>query len=164
MRTDEVSEDFMSQIECKTHWTGGLGFDAESRGLKFKMDARAEAGGKDQGPTPKEVLLASICACSGMDVASILQKMRVDLQACDVDAQTETTEGHPAIFKEVQVQYRIKGSNVKPDQAIKAVTLSMTKYCGVSAMVNPTSPIKYQVFLNDQKIHEAHADFTGAHA
>jgi len=51
----------------------------------------------------------------------------------------------------VQLTFRIKSSDAKPEQAMKAVTLSMTKYCGVSAMVAPTSPITYQVFLNDEK-------------
>ncbi|WP_413584323.1 OsmC family protein [Bdellovibrio sp. HCB274] len=150
----------MGQMETKTRWTGGLGFEAESRGLKFMMDSRAEAGGQNLGPTPKEVLLASICACSGMDVVSILKKMRLDLQSCDVDAQTETTETHPAIFTLVRAQYLIKGSNIKPEQAIKAVTLSMTKYCGVTAMVCPTSPVQYEVFLNGEKIYDGKADFT----
>lgn len=149
----------MAQMETKTQWTGGLVFEAQSRGLKFTMDAKP-ADGKDQGPTPKEVLLASICVCSGMDVVSILQKMRLDLQSCNVDAQTETTEGHPAIFKLVRVQYMIKGSNIKPEQAIKAVTLSMTKYCGVTAMVCPTSPVQFEIFLNTEKIHDGKADFT----
>lgn len=149
----------MSHMECKTKWMGGLAFEAESRGLKFTMDSRAAAGGKDLGPTPKEVLLSAICVCSGMDVTSILQKMRVQLDSCDVDAQSDTTETYPAIFKEILVQFRIKGSDIKPEQAMKAVTLSMTKYCGVSAMVNPTSPIRYEVYLNDLKIGEAMADF-----
>ena len=147
----------MSQMECKTRWTGGLAFEAESRGLKFTMDSRASAGGKDLGPTPKEVLLSAICVCSGMDVTSILQKMRVQLDSCDVNAQSETTETYPAIFKEILVQFLIKGSDIKSEQAMKAVTLSMTKYCGVSAMVNPTSPIRYQVFLNGTQIGEAMA-------
>ncbi|MEK2688511.1 OsmC family protein [Bdellovibrio sp. GT3] len=152
----------MGQMETKTRWTGGLGFEAESRGLKFMMDSRAEAGGQNLGPTPKEALLASICACSGMDVVSILKKMRLDLQSCDVDAQTETTDSHPAIFTLVRAQYMIKGSNIKPEQVIKAVNLSMTKYCGVTAMVCPTSPVQYEIFLNGEKIHDGKADFTEA--
>lgn len=151
-----------SSMSCQTKWTGGLGFSAQVRDHKFTMDAKAEFGGKDQGPSPKEMLLSSICACSGMDVASLLQKMRVDLQSCEVDAQTETTEGHPSIFKLVQVQYRVKSSDAKAEQVMKSVNLSMTKYCGVSAMVASVSPITYQVFLNDEKIGEGVADFSAA--
>jgi putative redox protein len=99
-----------------------------------------------------------------MDVVSILQKMRVHLVSCAVDAQTETTAGYPSIFSEVKLLFRIESPDVKPEQAIKAVTLSMTKYCGVSAMVVEASPITYQVFVNEEKVGEGRSDFTGAPA
>lgn len=152
----------MGHFSCETKWTGGQGFEAQTRGHRFVMDTKKESGGNDQGPTPKEVLLASICACSGIDVVSILQKMRIDLQACDITSETETTSGYPAIFKEVLLKFRVKSSDAKEAQVMKAVTLSMTKYCGVSAMVVSTSPIKYQVFLNEQLIGEGRADFSEA--
>ena len=124
----------MGHMSCETRWTGGLAFTAQSRGHQFVMDAKKEAGGDDQGPTPKEVLLASICACSGIEVVSILQKMRVALQACDIHSETETTAGYPSIFSEVLLKFQLKSSDAKEAQVMKAVDLSMTKYCGVSAM------------------------------
>lgn len=150
----------MSQLECKTKWTGELGFEAEMRSHKLQMDTKPSDGSPGKGPTPKEILLASICACSGIDVVSILQKMRLDLVACDVNAVTETTKDHPSIFSEAQLQYRVQSSNAKPEQVMKAVNLSMTKYCGVSAMVAPLVPLVYHVFLNDIQIGEGQADFT----
>lgn len=154
----------MGHVSCETKWTGGQSFEAQSRGHRFIMDTKKEAGGDDQGPTPKEVLLASICACSGIDVVSILQKMRVDLQACEISSETETTAGYPSIFSEVLLKFQVKSPDVKEAQVMKAVTLSMTKYCGVSAMVVSASPIKYLVYLNDQKIGEGKADFGEAMA
>lgn len=154
----------MGQMQCQTKWIGGLGFEAHIRDHKFNMDAKAESGGKDQGPSPKEVLLSSICGCSGMDVAAILQKMRVNLTSLDVHAQTDLTSGHPSIYTEVKLQFRIGGSDIKPEQAIKAVGLSMTKYCGVSAMVVKASPITYEIFINDTKVGEGVANFEGAPA
>ncbi len=151
-----------SHMSCQTNWGGGMTFEAHFRDHKFTMDSKEEFGGKDLGPSPKEVLLSSICACSGMDVVSILQKMRLDLQVCDISAHTETTEGYPSIFKEVKVQYHIASTDAKNEQVMKAVNLSMTKYCGVTAMVAPTSPVTYEVFLNNEKIGEGVADFTAA--
>lgn len=148
----------MGQIQCQTKWIGGLGFEAQVRGHKFIMDAKSEVGGKDQGPTPKEFLLASICGCSGMDVASILTKMRLKVDSCEVLAQTETTAGHPSIFATVHLQFVIQGE-VKAEQAMKAVTLSMTKYCGVSAMVVKASPITFEVSVNGAKVGEGVANF-----
>ncbi|QDK39744.1 OsmC family protein [Bdellovibrio sp. NC01] len=124
------------------------------------MDTKVANGGDDRGASPKEVLLGAICACSGIDVASILKKMRVDLQSLEVNAESDTTQGYPSIFAKVMVDFKVTSPDAKPDQVIKSVDLSMTKYCGVSAMVNPTSPIYYRVFLNGAVIHEAKADFT----
>lgn len=150
----------MAQMQCDTKWQNGLNFKASMRGHEFQMDTKKESGGQDKGPTPKEVLLASICACSGMDVVSILQKMRVNLVSCEISADTETTEGYPSVFKEVKLKFKIAGSDIKPEQAIKAVTLSMTKYCGVSAMVCEVSPIAYEIFLNETSITSGRADFS----
>ena len=151
----------MGLIQCQTKWQpGGLGFSAQARHHEFYMDAGAQS--EDKGPSPKEMLLASICACSGIDVASILQKMRVDLQTCDVNAKTETTTNYPSIFTEVQLEYRITGAGISSEQALKAVRLSMTKYCGVSAMVAESVPMTYQVFLNEKHIGADKADFRGS--
>lgn len=151
----------MGHMQAQTKWIGGIGFEAQIRDHKLVMDSKSD-GAVDRGPSPKEVLLASICGCSGMDVVSILQKMRVNLVSCGVDAQTETTTGYPSIFSEVKLAFRIESPDVKPEQALKAVTLSMTKYCGVSAMVVEASPITYQVFVNGAKVGEGRSDFTGA--
>lgn len=152
----------MGRVECQTKWLGGLGFESQIRDNKLVMDAKVEAGGKDQGPTPKEILLASICGCSGMDVVSILQKMRLNLISCEVNAHTETTAGYPSIFSEVKLHFHVSGSDIKEEQVMKAVRLSMTKYCGVSAMIVKASPIVYEVFLNGSKVGEGHADFETA--
>lgn len=153
----------MGHMQCETKWSGqGIRFESTIREHKFIMDSRGDGSVKDLGPSPKELLLASICGCSGMDVVSILQKMRIELQSCDVNAHTETTAEYPSVFSEVRLQFRIISPNVKPEQALKAVTLSMTKYCGVSAMIVKVSPIVYEVFVNDVSAGQGRADFSGA--
>ncbi|WP_347358891.1 OsmC family protein [Bdellovibrio sp.] len=149
-------------MACQTKWMGDMGFESQIRDHKVPMDAKSDFGGKDQGPSPKELVLAGICGCTGMDVVSILKKMRVNLQSCDVNAETDTTEGHPSIFTTVELQFRLQGPDVKPEQAMKAVNLSMTKYCGVSAMIVKASPIRYQVYLNDLQIGEGQSQFESA--
>lgn len=154
----------MGHMACQTKWIGAMGFESQIRDHKFIMDSKADFGGKDQGPTPKEILLASICGCTGMDVVSILQKMRAKLETCDVNAETDTTAGHPSIFSRVKLVFDVKGTDIKPDQVLKAVTLSMTKYCGVSAMIVKASPIEYEVRLNEAKIGEGQANFESVEA
>lgn len=146
-------------MECTTKWIAGNQFESSIRQHKVITDTKKESGGTDLGPTPKELLLASIAGCAGIDVASILTKMRVDLQSCDVHSQAETTTGYPSIFKDVKLKFEVRGSDIKPEQVMKAVQLSMTKYCGVSAMIAEASPMFYDVILNGTKIGEGQAEF-----
>lgn len=149
----------MGKMACHTVWKQGMAFEAQVRDHRVMMDTKKESGGQDEGPSPKEILLGAISACAGIDVVSILQKMRLDLQSCEVSSETETTAGAPSIFREVFLRFLIQGPDIKEAQALKAVTLSMTKYCGVSAMVASVSPIKYEVVLNGQSLGIAMAAF-----
>ena len=152
----------MGQMQCQIKWIGGLGFEAQIRDHKFVMDSPASGVEANRGPSPKELLLASICGCSGMDVASILQKMRIDFTRCEVHSVTHTTEGYPSIFDHVRLKFYIDAPSIKNEQALRATELSMTKYCGVSAMVVEASPISYEVILNGQTIGGGEARFSEA--
>jgi putative redox protein len=148
----------MGKMNTVTKWKKDLAFEVVAREHSVILDTRIE-NAPGAGPTPKEMLLGAVSACSGIDVASILQKMRVQLDSCEVFAEAETTSEHPAIFKEIILRFEIKGPDIKEAQAQKAVNLSMTKYCGVSAMVFQTSPIRYEIVLNGQSLGEAKAHF-----
>lgn len=147
-------------MECRTEWKGGMGFESHIRQHSLTLDTKVTSGGQDQGPSPKELLLTAITGCTAMDVISILNKMREQVKSCIVEARSEVTSSYPAVFVEVKLHYRVHGEAVKKENLLKAVTLSMTKYCGVSAMIS--SPITYEVYLNEMKIGEGAADFSGA--
>lgn len=149
----------MAKIEVSTAWKSDMEFVSHVRGHSFIQDTSADFGGKNTGPTPKEYLAASISGCSAMDVISILKKMRENVQSLEVKFVTETTATQPAIFGETLIQYIVNGPDIKPANAIKAVNLSMTKYCGVSAMVSKTVTLKYNVILNGENIHQSTAQF-----
>lgn len=150
----------MGQMKCQIRWIGKLGFEAQMRNHKILMDSPAEQGVGERGPSPKELLLASICGCSGIDVASILAKMRVDISRCEVHSEAETTSGYPSVFSQVKLKFFIDAESIKDEQALRAVELSMTKYCGVSAMVVEASPIFYDVIVNGQLKGTGRADFS----
>jgi putative redox protein len=152
----------MGKMQCQIRWVGGLGFEAQMRDHKIMMDSPAEGGVGERGPSPKELLLASICGCSGIDVVSILTKMRVSFSRCEVHSETETTAGYPSIFSKVKLNFYIDAEVIKDEQALKAVELSMTKYCGVSAMVVEASPIFYDVIVNGNLKGGGQAHFSGA--
>jgi len=143
-------------MESKIKWQSKMNFLAENRGIKTQLDASTDFGGENLGATPKELLLDAIMACSGMDVISMLTKMRQIPKNFDVKAYAEKTEGHPSYFPRIDLKYYLSGE-IDADKVLKSVVSSMTKYCGVSYMVSKCSPIFYEVYLNEQKIGEGQA-------
>lgn len=117
-----------------TH-TSGLSFETSIRGHKFFQDTQIAQGGTNQGPSPKELLLAGVMGCAGMDVVSILKKHNMQADLLQVSGTAETRKEHPRIFNEIALVFRAEGQNVTAERLVEAVDLSLTKYCGVTAMV-----------------------------
>ncbi len=121
------------------HWQGHMAFEATVNGHKLLMDADSAVGGMDQGPRPKILLLAGLGGCTGMDVISILGKMKIVPEKFSIDISAELTDEHPKVFKQIKVVYYFKGSELAYDKIEKAVNLSKDRYCGVSAMLSKTA-------------------------
>ena len=71
----------------KTDWKGGLAFETNVNGHKIVMDAPVEAGGQNSGPGPKKLQLIALSGCTGMDIVTILKKMRVEFSNLEVEVQ-----------------------------------------------------------------------------
>jgi putative redox protein len=110
------------------------------------LDAAEAVGGGNKGPRPKPLMLAALAGCTGMDVVSILKKMRVELDDLDVTVEGDLTEEHPKQFYKMNVIYEFKGKGLPLEKLKKAVSLSEERYCGVSAFykkaIEVTSEIK----------------------
>lgn len=142
-------------MKVKAIQTGDLSFEIDQFGHKYTLDIPKEKGGTDKGPTPKALLLGGLMGCSGMDVASILKKMRIEYDEFTMTAEADQTDSDPKVYKDIYLEYFIKGKDDLDITKIKrAVELSMTKYCGVSAMLSKNSPIHYKIYLNERLIHE----------
>lgn len=118
----------------KTEWKGGLAFEADVNGHKVMMDANEEVGGNNSGPSPKKLMLVALSGCTGMDVVSILTKMRVDIEKCNIEVQGDVTEDHPKQYFKMHVIYEFTGKNLPMDKLEKAVKMSEETYCGVEAL------------------------------
>ncbi len=118
-----------------TRWTGGMAFDALVSGHHVLMDADPEWGGEDGGARPKALLLAAISGCSGMDVVSILNKMKLPEYQFQMDLEADSTSEHPVVYHTIRVWYRFQGESLPQEKIVKAVKLSTEKYCGVIAML-----------------------------
>ncbi|MGZ3806618.1 MAG: OsmC family protein [Bacteriovorax sp.] len=146
-------------MDAKIVWNSQLSFTGIVRGHETEMDATLASGGLNQGPTPKEILLDAMCACSGIDVIAILGKQKITPLAFEMNAHAEQTKTTPAYFSFIHVEYKFLGE-LDPKAVINSVHLSMTKYCGVSYMFNKVCPITYDIFLNGEKIHSDQAKFS----
>lgn len=126
-----------------------MAYTAHIDGYTFEMDANPEVGGENFGPRPKPVLLASLAACTGMDVASLLKKMRTEYASLSIQATGELTEEHPKMYHKIHLTYVFNGKNLdqNPSKANieKAVKLSQEKYCGVSALLRKGAELTYEI-------------------
>lgn len=126
-------------------WKGRLSFEAVTEsGHLLPLDAKAEAGGDDKGPSPMEVLLVSLAGCTGMDVASILKKKRVNLRNMAIRAEGERAPQHPKYFTKIDVLFNLEGADIKEKDVKQAIELSRDRYCSVSAMLKEKAQISYR--------------------
>ena len=124
----------MSTEIVKVNWLQNMAFEAEVNGHKIVIDAAEPVGGENLGPRPKPLMLVALAGCTGMDVVSILKKMRVEVEAFNVVVEGDLTEEHPKQFSQMRVIYEFKGNDLPMDKLEKAINLSEERYCGVSAM------------------------------
>ena len=132
-------------------WKKGMAFEAEVNGHKLMLDAAEQHGGKDLGPRPKALMLVALAGCTGMDVVSILTKMRVELDNFDVKVEGEQSEEQPVHFISMHIIYEFWGKDLPVDKLEKAISLSHERYCGVSAVYRKAMPVTHEIVVHDTK-------------
>ena len=130
-------------------WKDQMTFNANVNGFDIIIDADEKVGGRDLGPRPKPLSLASLGGCTGMDVISILGKMRVKPDFFDIEVSAEMSDEHPKYYKAIHVKYIFKGDDLPMDKLEKAVNLSQDRYCGVSYMLKQSSELTYEIVVLD---------------
>ncbi len=133
----------------KTRWLNDLAFEAEVDGHKIYIDTSQEHGGRNTGPRPKQLMMVALAGCTAMDVASILKKMREEVEEFTVEVEGDMAEEHPKKYEAMKVIYRIKGKNINRKNVEKAVDLSANKYCGVSANYTKSFPITHEIQIEE---------------
>jgi putative redox protein len=128
-------------------WTKDMVFEARVNDHIILLDADEAAGGHEHGPRPKPLILVSLGGCTGMDVVSILKKMKVELDYFNVQVEGELTEEHPKVYHTITIIYVFRGKNLEMDKLEKAVSLSQEKYCGVTAMLGKAAKLKYKIVI-----------------
>ena len=130
-------------------WTEGMSFEAEVNDFKITLDATPAVGGQNKGPRPKPLTLVSLGGCTGMDVISILNKMRVAPDYFNVKISGEMTDEHPKYYHKIFIKYIFCGKDLPIAKLEKAVSLSQDRYCGVSEMLRAKSEIIHEIVVED---------------
>jgi len=129
----------------QSEWKGNLAFESMVGDHAVATDAPVEFGGNNSGASPKKLMLASLAGCTGIDVASILEKMRVKIDELAITVEAEATEEVPSIYKAMHITYTFKGEDLDEKKLSKAVKLSHDKYCGVSMMYEKFLKISWEI-------------------
>jgi putative redox protein len=124
----------MEKHTITANWLGGRAFEGNVGGHRIVVDTPVEKGGGNLGPSPKQLMLLSLAGCTGIDIAIIASKMKLDVTKLEITVEGELTEEHPRFYRRMHVVYEFTGKDLRLDKLQKAVELSEEKYCGVSAV------------------------------
>lgn len=124
---------------------GGRNFTVDVNGHKIEIDTDEAGGGKNLGTRPKALMLVSLAGCTGFDVVSILDKMRVNFSDLEINVDGHLTESEPAIYDKVVIHYTIRVNKEDEAKVEKAVKLSNEKYCGVSKMFSAFAEVSSKI-------------------
>ena len=140
----------MASNTITTVWKENMLFESDNpSGEILFMDAPDE-GIENKGLRPKAMMLSSLAGCSGLDVVSLLKKMRAEVADFKMVVHAELTEEHPKYYHKVAVEYHFYGSNLQEDKINKAVKLSIDQYCGVMEMFSQFAKVTTEVYLHEK--------------
>ena len=143
----------MAQHEIETQWMGKMQFNSLVNGHTLIMDAPERVGGEDIGPIPKPFVLTALSGCTGMDVVSILRNEQKEVKDLAIKVIGELSAQKPIEYISMHVLYNFTGDDSCKDAALKAVTVSQEKYCGVSHMLRKALPVTWEVNYNGVQIY-----------
>jgi putative redox protein len=133
-----------------TSWIENMQFESTNpSGETLKIDAGPENGGDNKGFRPKALMLSALAGCSGLDVASLIKKMRLEIDDFKIETEGFLTEEHPKTYHAVTVDYHFYGKNLDREKLQKAVDLSVERYCGVMEMFRQFADVKINIHYHN---------------
>lgn len=132
-------------------WLGGMAFESTNpSGNTLRIDASPEDGGEGAGLRPKALMLSSLAGCSGLDVVSLMRKMKLEVRDFRIDISAELGQEHPKTYTSVRLEYHFYGPNLDHKKLERAVELSVEKYCGVIAMFRSFATFGHTNHFHDE--------------
>ena len=139
-----------SAMKATVKWVQDVMFVGESgSGHSVIMDGAADAGGRNVGFRPMEMLLLGLAGCSAFDVVLILKRGRENITDCVVEVDADRAETDPKVFTHVRMRYVVTGKNLDRGKVERAVKLSEEKYCSASAIIAKTAQMSHSIEIVD---------------
>jgi putative redox protein len=116
------------------------------------MDGPEEFGGSNAGVRPKELLLLALAGCTASDVVAILTKKRTPLDDFEINIKADISDEHPQVFTKIDLEYVFYGNDLNVKDIERAIELSQTKYCAVTAMLEKAIEIRHTYEIKQMPI------------
>ncbi|MEG1585263.1 MAG: OsmC family protein [Bacteroidales bacterium] len=129
-------------------WEHNMLFQGAVDNRVITLDAGPNEGGNNDGVKPKALLLIALGGCTGMDVVSLLNKMREKFSSFEVNIEATIDPAQPLVYSSFDVTYLISGQEIHTPKVVKAVKMSMNTYCGVAQMLRKVAPVNYHIIVN----------------
>ncbi len=130
----------------------GLTFAAKGEsGHWVMLDGPEALGGAGAASRPMEFFLFGLAGCAGADLASMLAKQRVQVEAFDIEVEAERAETHPKVFTKIHVTFLLRGHNLSPKRIERLIDLTRTKYCPAWAMLQQAVEITSSYEIHDSE-------------
>ncbi len=133
-------------------WVDGAMFvGITGSGHTVVVDGPPEAGGRNLGPRPMELVLTGLGSCTAFDVVDILKKGRHPVVGCEVELQAERAAEVPKVFTRIHIHFKVSGPGLKPAAVERAVNLSAEKYCSATIMLRASVTITHDFEIVDTR-------------
>ncbi|NNG10578.1 MAG: OsmC family protein [Arenibacter sp.] len=137
--------------QITTKWLGNMAFESNNpSGHNLTIDIAPEDGGDGTGYRPKALMLSSLAGCSGLDIASLIKKMKLEVADFRIETIANLTDEHPKYYDKVSIEYHFTGNNLDEKKLQRAVDLSVEKYCGVMEMFRKFATLEIKTFFNNK--------------
>lgn len=132
-------------METTLKWAGNMAFSGISAsGHEITMDAAEAIGGQNAGARPMELLLFATAGCTGIDIISILKKMRLEPTSFQMEVKGERAETEPKRYTQIHIHYSLEG-DLPEEKVARAIKLSKDKYCSVAHSLNTTITVSFSI-------------------
>lgn len=131
-------------MKARIKWIEGVSFAGQTEsGHAVVMDGAPEAGGRNLGPRPMEMLLLGLGGCTSFDVVLILRKSRQQVTDCVAEIEATRAATDPKVFTRIHVHFVVTGEALDAKRVEQAIRLSAEKYCSASIMLGKTAEITH---------------------